>query len=164
MVLYNKLKRVSTGKLYSPHHLAAFIKLVSAIYVTKKMSKLALSSPQFQRNNRKDNTRLQQSLVILVMDDSFQTLLPLEHHMQTGCLKTHITLICQHRLHFHFSFSSWPTSHTSARGKTLPASPASPTNPEIKVTKGRRHHRDPCHGHAARKRRHQHKALIHSCL
>lgn len=93
MVLCNKLETVSKGKLYAPYHLAAFIKLISAIYVTKKMSKLALSCPQFQMNNRKGNMPLQQSLIRLVMSASFQTLLPLEHHMQTGCLKTHTTLI-----------------------------------------------------------------------
>lgn len=91
MALYNKLETVSKWKLYSPHHPAAFIKPTSEIYDTKKTIKLALSCPQFQMNNRKDNTQLQQSLIRLVMNDSFQTLLPLDNQMQTGCLKTHTT-------------------------------------------------------------------------
>lgn len=41
MVLYNKLEAVSKGKLYSSYHLADFIKLISAIYVTKKKKEQA---------------------------------------------------------------------------------------------------------------------------
>lgn len=52
IILYNKLEMVSKGKLYSPHYPNAFIKFISAIYVTKTVSKLALSCPQFQMDNK----------------------------------------------------------------------------------------------------------------
>lgn len=51
MVLRNKSESVSNRKLYCPHHLAAFIKLISVIYVTKKKqagSQLAPSSEEQQ--------------------------------------------------------------------------------------------------------------------
>jgi len=41
MVLYNILETVSKGKLCSPHHLAAFTKLLSAMHVTKKKNEQA---------------------------------------------------------------------------------------------------------------------------
>lgn len=52
VILYNKLEMVSKGKLYSPYRLAAFSKFIS---VTNTMSKLALSCPQFQMDNKKDS-------------------------------------------------------------------------------------------------------------
>lgn len=138
VILYNKLEIVSKGKLYSPHYLAAFIKFISAIYATKTMSKLALSCPQFPMDNKKDSMWLQQSLIRLMMNDSFQTWTSFGAPDANRFFKNRYnTLICQPRLHFLLSFSSWPTSHTPAGAQTLPGSPASPTNSEIKLPKGR---------------------------
>lgn len=54
MVWCNKSETVSEGKTHSPYHPAAVTKLISAIYVTNKMSKLPFGSPPFQMNMRKD--------------------------------------------------------------------------------------------------------------
>lgn len=70
MVWCNKSETVSEGKTHSPYHPAAVIRLISAIYVTNKMSKLPFGSPPFQMN---DIGQLRRSLIRAVMQGSFQT-------------------------------------------------------------------------------------------